>query len=113
MTHISDDSGRDFAPLLEVYSPAGDWFRSSVMLRERYDGRIAGGLEHDAARVTEPTARRWHAAFLAILAAGAAAPGTEVRQLRSLVSDPDRAASCGPAVIGNDGGSVQQPSQGR
>jgi non-ribosomal peptide synthetase component F len=90
VTHISDDSGRDFAPLLEVYSPAGDWFRFSVMLRERYDGRIAGGLEYDAARVTEPTARRWRAAFLAVLAAGAADPGTAVRQLRSLVNDPNR-----------------------
>ena len=96
VTHIGDDSGRDFAPLLEVYSPAGDWFRFSVMLRERYDGRIAGGLEYDAARVTEPTARRWQAAFLAVLAAGAADPGTEVRQLRSLVSDPDRARAVGP-----------------
>jgi hypothetical protein len=94
VTHISDDSGRDFAPLLEVYSPAGDWFRLSVMLRERHDGRIAGGLEYDAAQVGEPTARRWQAAFLAILAAGTADPGTPVRRLLPLARDP------GPAPEG-------------
>jgi amino acid adenylation domain-containing protein len=78
---VTDDSGRDFAPLLEVYSPASAWFQLSIVLRERLGGLIAGGFEYDATLVSEDAAQRWRAAFLEILAAGARAPQTTVGQL--------------------------------
>jgi acyl carrier protein len=88
ITEATDGSGRDFAPLLEVYSPLGAPFQLSVMLRERYDGRIAGGLEYDAAVVSPDTADRWHAAFLGILGLAAAHPETTVGQLARLTREP-------------------------
>jgi amino acid adenylation domain-containing protein len=99
ITEATDGSGRDFAPLLEVYSPLGAPFQLSVMLRERYDGRIAGGLEYDAARVSPDTADRWHAAFLGILGAAAAHPETTVGRLAGLTRDP---AGMGAAAYGPD-----------
>jgi hypothetical protein len=78
---VSRDSGRDFDPLLEVYSPVGAWFQLSIVLRERPGGLIAGGFEYDAGLISRDKARRLHAAFLEILAAAAGAPRTTVGQL--------------------------------
>ncbi|HLX49730.1 MAG TPA: amino acid adenylation domain-containing protein [Streptosporangiaceae bacterium] len=84
----ADDSGRDFTPVMEVYSPPGTRYQFSVVLRERHDGTIAGGLEFDASAVAPAVADRWHAAFLSVLAAGTTAPGTAVAGLARLARDP-------------------------
>jgi hypothetical protein len=88
MSVVGDDSGRDFTPVMEVYSPPGTRYQFSVVLRERYGGTIAGGLEFDAAAIGPAVADRWHAAFLSVLAAGTAAPETSVADLARLVRDP-------------------------
>jgi amino acid adenylation domain-containing protein len=78
---VKDASGRDFAPIMEVYSPVGARFQVSGMVRERQDGTIAGGFEFDASRLPESRADEVHACLLAVLAAGAANPDTRVADL--------------------------------
>jgi amino acid adenylation domain-containing protein len=51
MEPIPDDSGLIFTPVLEFYSPAGAPYQLSLMLRERADGTLQGGVEFDAARL--------------------------------------------------------------
>ncbi len=63
------------------------------MLRERPGGIIAGGLEYDAALTDATTADRWHAAFLSILAAGAAKPTATLAELSLLASHPGHIAA--------------------
>ena len=98
---VRDDSGREFAPLLEVYSPQRARFQLSVMLRERYDGRMAGGLEYDASCVDDETAARWYAAFLQVLHLGATQPETPVGDLLRLARDPLLDPPAGP--LGKEG----------
>jgi amino acid adenylation domain-containing protein len=88
MSVVGDDSGRDFTPVMEVYSPPGTRYQFSIVLRERHDGIIAGGLEFDAAVVASAVADRWHAAFLSVLAAGTTSPATTVADLARLAREP-------------------------
>ncbi len=83
---VGDASGRDFTPIMEVYSPVGARYQISVMLRERHDGSIAGGFEFDAGRLPEDRADAVLAALLAVLGTGAAQPDIGVGILRDMVT---------------------------
>lgn len=82
VSFVADDSGRDFAPILEVYSPLGSPLLISLGLRERDVGVIAGGLEYDASRLDRGQAEWFRDAFLDVLAAGVADPTITCRELR-------------------------------
>jgi len=88
ISFVPDDSGRDFAPILEVYSPLGSALLVSLGLRERDAGLIAGGLEYDASRLGRHQAEWFLAAFLRVLAAGVADPATPCASLRHLAGSP-------------------------
>ncbi len=78
---MTDDTGRDFTPIMELYSPIGRRFEVSMMLRQRPDG-LAGGLEYNAALFAPVRAERWAAGFQAVLARVAAKPDVTVSELR-------------------------------
>jgi amino acid adenylation domain-containing protein len=84
ISFVPDDSGRDFAPILEVYSPLGSALLVSLGLRERDVGLIAGGLEYDASRLGQHQAEWFLDAFLRVLAAGLADPARSCADLRRL-----------------------------
>jgi non-ribosomal peptide synthetase component F len=86
MDVVGDDSGLDFTPIGEVYAPLRLRYESSVVLRPREDGAVAGGWEYDAALFDEDTARRWSSGFLAVLARAAENPQTPVRDLRAIAA---------------------------
>jgi amino acid adenylation domain-containing protein len=91
MDVVGDDSGLDFTPIGEVYAPLRLRYESSVVLRPREDGAVAGGWEYDAALFDDETARRWSSGFLAVLASAAENPQTPVRDLRAIaVATPPR-----------------------
>jgi len=73
---MPDDSGREFNPILQLYSPLGATFDLGMVLRERPGGLIAGGLEYNATLFDPAAAARLDAAFGDLLAA--------------VLSDPDR-----------------------
>jgi Condensation domain len=84
---VPDDSGREFAPTLEVYSPLRSPFLISVTMRERGQGVIAGGLEFDESRLPADRAQSFADAFLAVLAAASADPAISCAALRRLAAD--------------------------
>jgi acyl carrier protein len=84
MEQVGDDSGRDFTPIGEVYAPLGMRYETSVMLRQRADGSLAGGWEYDAALFDEQTVERWSTGLADILARASATPEIPVRELRRI-----------------------------
>jgi non-ribosomal peptide synthetase component F len=80
---VDDDSGRDFAPLLEVYSPVGARYALSLVLRHFPDG-FRGGLEYDAALVDPARAARLADAFAAVVARAGDDANAPVRELLDL-----------------------------
>jgi amino acid adenylation domain-containing protein len=92
MELVGEDTGIEFAPIGPVYAPVGLRYESAVSLMPQGDGTLTGGWEYDAALFDEPTARRWRAGLLAVLARAAAAPDTPVRELMSEISDRTRSA---------------------
>ncbi|WP_156960447.1 non-ribosomal peptide synthetase [Amycolatopsis taiwanensis] len=87
MDVVGDDSGLDFTPIGEVYAPLRLRYESSVVLRQREDGAVAGGWEYDAALFPEDTARRWSSGFLAVLSRAAENPEVGVRELRTIAAE--------------------------
>lgn len=71
---VPDDSGREFAPILEIYSPLRSHFRISLALRERGDGSIGGAIEYNAAVLSASQARSFADTLFNVLAAGTADP---------------------------------------
>jgi amino acid adenylation domain-containing protein len=89
---VRDDTGRDFAPIMEVYSPLGTRFEASLTLRPR-PGAIAGGVEYNAALFADEQALGWAAAFVAVLERAAAEPDTTLAEMRALALSAIRAAA--------------------
>ena len=75
MEPMPDDSGRDFNPILEFYSPLTGKFDLGMVLRERPGGVIAGGLEYNATLLDPGTIATLDRTFATLLA--------------SVLSDPD------------------------
>jgi acyl carrier protein len=84
--NVIDDTGRDFTPIMELYSPVGARFEASMMLRQRIDG-VAGGLEYNAALFDPQRAERWARGFAAVLVAAARAPGIRLSELGEIARD--------------------------
>jgi amino acid adenylation domain-containing protein len=80
ITPFADASGRDFTPIMELYSPVGAKFEASLVLRQRGDA-IAGGLEYNAAHFTAERADIWARRFETILTRAAAEPDTPLPAL--------------------------------
>ena len=87
---VIDDSGRDFTPIMELYSPVGTRFEASMMLRERADG-IAGGLEYNASLFSGERAELWAQRFGTLLVA-AASDGATLSDLRDVARAVDISA---------------------
>jgi hypothetical protein len=81
MAQMPDDSGLGFTPVLQLYSPLAGPFQLSLVLRERFDGSIAGGLEFDASRFDPATAAGLDERLHRMLEAAVREPG---RRLSSL-----------------------------
>lgn len=77
---VVDDSGRDFAPIMELYSPVGARFEVSMVLRQRADV-LAGGLEYDASLFTAERAERWARQFAKLLVTAASEPNITLNEL--------------------------------
>jgi hypothetical protein len=86
MDMVADDTGLDFSPIGPVYAPLGLRYETSVVLRQREDGAVAGGWEYDAALFDERTAQHWSAGLIAVLARAAATPNISVRELRRIAT---------------------------
>jgi hypothetical protein len=69
------------------HAPLGLRYETSILLRQREDGAVAGGWEYDAGLFDEQTALCWRAGLLAVLAHGAANPDTPVAELRRIAAD--------------------------
>jgi amino acid adenylation domain-containing protein len=80
---VGEDTGLEFTPIGPVYAPIGLRYETSVVLVPQGDGSVAGGWEYDAGLFDEPTALRWRAGLIAVLARAAAVPDTPVRDLMS------------------------------
>jgi len=86
MDVVADDTGLDFSPIGPVYAPLGLRYETSVVLRQREDGAVAGGWEYDAALFDERTAQQWSAGLIAVLSRAAAAPDISVGELRRIAT---------------------------
>jgi non-ribosomal peptide synthetase component F len=98
---VDDDSGRQFAPITEVYSPLGTRFESSLVLRQRWrrpDRRpgVRAGL------FTPQRAAHWVWAFSAVVDRAGADPGVRLADLRRLAAPEGRSPTT--AAWGSAGG---------
>ncbi|HEY9484913.1 MAG TPA: amino acid adenylation domain-containing protein, partial [Micromonosporaceae bacterium] len=80
---VIDDSGRDFAPIMELYSPVGARFEASMVLRQRADG-LAGGLEYDASLFSAQRAEGWARRFGLLLVTAASEPHVALNEFRDM-----------------------------
>jgi non-ribosomal peptide synthetase component F len=83
---MPDDSGRDFTPILELYSPLAGRFELSLVLRERADG-VAGGLEYNAELFDPATVAALDARLAALLEAAVADPDRRLSALGAAVPE--------------------------
>ncbi len=86
-TPMPDDSGRDFTPVMELYSPLAERFDLSLVLRERSETLVAGGLEYNAQRFGPDTVAGLDEQFSAVLAAAVADPDRRLSDLRTALAD--------------------------
>lgn len=87
---VPDDSGREFAPILEIYSPLRSHFLISLALRERGDGSIGGAIEYNAAVLSASRARSFADTLLNVLAVGTADPSIPLVSLLPASGRPAR-----------------------